>query len=39
MEGYNCPFVYEEINESYPFANELNRLNKLNGLNGLAIYD
>ncbi len=33
MEFVVCPFVYEEPNGSYPFA---NRLNGLNGLNRLA---
>jgi hypothetical protein len=27
-----CPFVYEETNRSYPFANELNGLDRINGL-------
>jgi hypothetical protein len=31
-----CPFVDEETNKSYPFANELNGLYGPNGLNGLA---
>jgi hypothetical protein len=35
-----CPFVDEDTNGSYPFANGLNRLYRLNGLNvlnGLAL--
>ncbi len=31
-----CPFLNEETNGSYPFANGLHRLNELNRLNGLA---
>ncbi len=31
-----CPFVYKEINGSYPFAYGLNGLNRLIGINGLA---
>ncbi len=31
-----CPFVDEETNGNYPFANGLNRLNGINGIKGFA---
>jgi hypothetical protein len=36
LKFFVCPFVDEETNGSYPFANGLNGLSGLNGLNRLT---